>query len=389
MISAASEVDLYNQLQNVNLELLGCKAIDEGKASALGMSLKRVKTRDLIQLFMHLEHMQDASVPMLEALADIRDTTENSRLRDIMSEVYRDVNEGTSLSEALAKHPKIFGNIYISLISAGEETGDLSKSYKQLVKYLKWKDDMAVKIKKATRYPMIVSVVVTGAVVFLMAVIVPQILGFIDNMSKTMNMEIPWMTTSLMVTSEFFVNWWWAVLLTPVVVAFITLTFMRLSESFRYRVHLALVNMPICGPLIRKVNIARFAQTFGALFASGVDVIKGLKAARATVGNLALSEALENVQTYVQTGSPLSEALNASGEFPSMVIRMVKIGEESGGLTKVLDQVGEFYTRDVDEAVQALIALIEPLLTMILALILLWIAAGVFGPIYLNLGNFM
>lgn len=389
MISAASEVDLYNQLQNVNLELLGCKAIDEGKASALGMSLKRVKTRDLIQLFMHLEHMQDASVPMLEALADIRDTTENSRLRDIMSEVYRDVNEGTSLSEALAKHPKIFGNIYISLISAGEETGDLSKSYKQLVKYLKWKDDMAVKIKKATRYPMIVSVVVTGAVVFLMAVIVPQILGFIDNMSKTMNMEIPWMTTSLMVTSEFFVNWWWAVLLTPVLVAFITLTFMRLSESFRYRVHLALVNMPICGPLIRKVNIARFAQTFGALFASGVDVIKGLKAARATVGNLALSEALENVQTYVQTGSPLSEALNASGEFPSMVIRMVKIGEESGGLTKVLDQVGEFYTRDVDEAVQALIALIEPLLTMILALILLWIAAGVFGPIYLNLGNFM
>ena len=136
------------------------------------------------------------------------------------------------------------------------------------------------------------------------------------------------------------------------------------------------------GPLIRKINIARFAQTFGALFASGIDILKCLESARSTVTNLAIAEALESSQELVKAGSPLSEAFNASGEFPSLVIRMLRIGEESGNLTVVLDQVAEFYTNDVDEAVQGLITMIEPLLTGILGIMILWIAVAVFGPIY-------
>jgi type IV pilus assembly protein PilC len=140
--------------------------------------------------------------------------------------------------------------------------------------------------------------------------------------------------------------------------------------------------MPIAGPLVRKISVARFSQTFGALFASGIDVMSGLRNARQTVKNLALLDALEGVEMQVAAGSPLSEAFNASGEFPSMVIRMIKVGEESGNLTPVLEQVSEFYTKDVDEAVQGLIALIEPFLTMFLGVMILWIAVAVFGPIY-------
>ena len=148
-----------------------------------------------------------------------------------------------------------------------------------------------------------------------------------------------------------------------------------------------MLKTPILGNLIRKTSIARYAQTFGALFASGIDVISALKSARQTVNNRVLLEAMEMIENYVQTGSPLSEAFNYSGEFPSMVVRMLKIGEESGNLTVVLEQVSEFYTKDVDETVTSLIATVEPTLTGILGLMILWIAAGVFGPIYAMIGE--
>ncbi len=333
---------------------------------------KKIKIRDLIQLFLHMEQMQGAGIPLLDALADIRDTTENDRLRDIMSEVHRDVSEGSSLSEALARHPKIFNELYISLVSSGEETGDLTASYRQLIKYLKWVDQMQTKVRKATRYPIIVCVVVLATIVIMMGFVVPEIVGFIENLDQ----EIPFYTSALMACSKFFQAYWWAVLTAPV------LAFIGLKT-----VDLWTLSLPIAGGLIRKINIARFSQTFGALFASGIDVLNALAASRKTVRNLALTEALEGVQEQVKAGSPLSEAFNSSGEFPSMVCRMLKVGEESGNLTVVLDQVSEFYTSDVDEEIQGLISMIEPLLTLILGVMILWIAVAVFGPIYGSFEN--
>src|SRR5687768_12699788 len=206
VIGAMSEVDLHNQLHAAGLELIQCASLDRKKGALSGISFaKKVKVRDLIQLFLHLEQMQSAGVPLLSALGDIRDTTDHDGLRDIMSEIYRDVSEGSSLSEALENHPKVFTNLYISLIGAGEETGDLTASYRQLVKYLKWVDQMQVKIRKATRYPIIVTVVVVLTVTIMMTVVVPQIVGFIENLDQ----ELPFYTTWLMATSDFFVAWWW------------------------------------------------------------------------------------------------------------------------------------------------------------------------------------
>ena len=340
--------------------------------------MKKVQVRDLIQLFMHLEQMQSAGVPLLEALSDIRDTTDHDALRDILSDVFRNVSEGSSLSEAFALHPKIFSNLYVSLIASGEETGDLTSSYLHLIKYLKWVDDMQSRVRKATRYPMILVTVVILTIVVMMGYVVPQIVGFI----KFLDQELPIYTTALIATSEFFTQWWWAILSTPVILFIVFKALRKGSDRFRYQTDRWLLDMPVAGPLVRKINVARFAQTFGALFASGIDVMQGLRNARNTVRNLALVESLEGVEEAVASGSPLSEAFNASGEFPSMVVRMIKVGEESGNLTPVLDQVSEFYTKDVDEAVQGLIAMIEPFLTMFLGGMILWIAVAVFGPIY-------
>jgi len=371
-------------LQSGGLELLQCALLQKKKGILGNLNPgKRIKIRDLIQLFMHMEQMQSAGVPLLDTLGDIRDTTEHDQLRDMMSEIFRDVSDGSSLSEAMARHPKTFNNLYISLIGSGEETGDLTSSYRQLVKYLKWVDQMQAKVRKATRYPIVVTVVVLITITIMMTVVVPQIVGFLRNLDQ----DIPWYTTALMSTSDFFVEYWWAILISPVFLFIIYKALRSSSEEIAYRFDLWTLNMPVFGTLIRKINIARFAQTFGALFASGIDVLRGLEAARKTVNNLAIIDALEGVQEQVHAGSPLSEAFNASGEFPSMVIRMLKVGEESGNLTVVLDQVAEFYTNDVDEAIQGLIAMIEPFLTVFLGGMIMWIAVAVFGPIYSSFEN--
>lgn len=377
VISAKNEVDLSNQLETAGLVLVGCKVASKKQGGGMNLG-KSVKVRELIQLFIHFDQMQSAGISLLDALADIRDTSDNNYLRDIMSEIYRDVSEGSSLSEAMEKHPKVFNGLYISLIGAGEETGDMPAAYRQLVKYLKWVDDMQTKVRKATRYPIILLIAVVAVLVVMMAFVVPDIVGFIRNIGQ----ELPWPTTTLIATSDFFVAYWWTI--PTVIVGIFALLFglRKLSDDFAYRIDMMLLTLPIAGPLIRKINIARFSQTFASLFASGMDVLSGLKASQKTVQNRALATSLEGVLQSVQAGSPLSEALNSTGEFPSMVVRMVKVGEESGNLTVVLEQVSDFYTKDVDEAVQALITMIEPMLTAIMGIVILWIAVGVFGPIY-------
>ncbi|MAZ76878.1 MAG: type II secretion protein F [Micavibrio sp.] len=376
VLNAANETDLFTQLQDSGLELISCSPLAKKRGLSLGG--KKVKIRDIIQFFIHLEQMQGAGIPILDALADIRDTTDNDTFRDVMAEAYRDVSEGSAFSEAMENHPKIFSGLQVSLMSAGEKSGNIESACIEIIKFLKWQDLMQSRVKKATRYPMVLLFAVIGTVVTMMAAVVPKIVEFLAELDQ----ELPAVTKSLMATSDFFVNYWHIVLLVPAGLAVFTMVMCKSSERFAYQVDNILLNMPAMGTLIRKINIARFTQTFGALFQSGIDILSALDASAATVGNRVMKQGLENVKEYVKQGEQLSAALNKSGEFPSMVVRMVKVGEESGNLTQILDQVAEFYTRDVDEEVDKVISMIEPSLTLILGGMIMWIAAGVFGPIY-------
>ncbi|NQZ13669.1 MAG: type II secretion system F family protein [Alphaproteobacteria bacterium] len=381
VLSAANEADLFNQLQEVDLELINCSKISAKKG--LGLGGPKVKIRDIIQFYLHLKQMQGAGIPILESLADIRDTTDNDTFRDVMAEAYRDVSEGAAFSEAMEKHPKIFNNLQVSLMASGEKSGNIEGSCIQLIKFLKWVDAMQTRVRKATRYPMILMFAVVATVVIMMAFVVPKIVAFLGELDQ----ELPAATKALMATSDFFVNYWMWVLIVPIVSITVTVILAKSSESFAYRLDGLMLNAPFMGPLIRKINIARFTQTFGALFHSGIDILAALDASSNTISNRVLKEGLENVQNYVKSGDQLSESLNKSGQFPSMVVRMVKVGEESGNLTEVLDQVSEFYTNDVDEEVEKVISMIEPSLTLILGGMILWIAVGVFGPIYASFEN--
>jgi len=383
VLNAANEQDLFTQLQASGLELIDCKPVGKGDSKFSISFSKKVKIRDLIQFFVHLEQMQGAGISILDCLADIRDTADNDAFRDVVSEMYRDVSEGSTLSEGMANHPKVFGNLHVSLIAAGEENGNIRGSCLRLIDYLKWQDQMQSSVRKATRYPIILLIAVIFTVTIMMAFVVPQIVEFI----KTIDMALPWPTVSLIYVSDFFVNYWYLVLGLPIVLGILIYTLAQFSEGFAYRLDAMLLKMPIMGDLLRKINISRFANTFSSLYLGGIDILKALNVSSNTIDNKVLAESLSEVSGYVKEGEPLSQALNRSGEFPSMVIRMVRVGEESGNLSKVLDQVSEFYTNDVDEEVQKIIAMIEPILTAVLGVIILWIAVGVFGPVYSSFEN--
>lgn len=265
-LTAANEVDLFQQLQAGGFELIDCKevGVKSGKFQILGRG--GVKNRDKIQLFVHLEQLQKAGVPLLDGLADIRDTTESPRLRDVMTELHREVSEGASLSEAMQRHPAVFPGIFVSLIAAGEETGNLMNSFSQVVSHLKWTEAMNTKVKKATRYPKILVGVVIIVIGIMMTQVVPQVTEFLGEIGQ----ELPPVTLALMATSSFFVSYFLYILI-GLIATYVGFKIARgVSESFRYYTDYIALRIPVMGPLIQKIALSRFCQTFGVLFTSGL-----------------------------------------------------------------------------------------------------------------------
>lgn len=380
-LSAVNEVDLYQQLKLFGIELLSAKEIGNAKFNIPFLS--GVKPREMIQAFVHLEQLQRSGVPLLDSLADIRDSTESPVLRDVMAEIHRDVSEGSSLSQAMVKHPRYFDNVVVSMTASAEETGNIADAFAQLILFMKWSDMMRKRTIKALTYPIFTLLVFLVVLGILMMFTVPQIIGFLRNIGE----ELPFMTVSLINTSDFLqANGIWVVIIPVSIIVFIKVM-NKTSPGFRYKWDSLVIRVPVVGEVARKINLSRFSRTFGALFESGLEILKCIDTATMTVGNTYMKQALIRARRQISEGASISAAMNNTGEFPSLVIRMVKIGEESGNLTHVLNQVAEFYDADVDEAVQRMIGMITPTLTMVLGAVIMWIAAGVFGPIYGILGK--
>ncbi len=379
-VFAANEQDLNGLIESSGLDLIEFKTVSEKRLSKLLQ--QRVNVRDLIQMSIHLEQLQRAGLPLLESLVEVRDSTTTPRLRDALSQITREVNDGVSLSEAFGSHPKLFGHVFQSLVAAGEQTGQMAEAFSQLVAHLKWSDEMTIKVKKATRYPSILAVVVTIVIIFMMSFVVPQI----TTLLKANGTELPFMTQALVSTSDF-VRDYWFMLPILVVGAVLGVTSGRnISQEFRYTTDYYLLRVPVIGSVLRKIALARFAYMFATMFRGGIELLACLDASKRLVNNLALAEALSIVREGVQSGVGLSTAMRSSGEFPSLVLRMIKIGEDSGNMSDALNNVAEIYNRDVDESVQGMISFIEPALTVVMGGIMAWIAIAVFGPIYDSLG---
>lgn len=373
-ITAANEIDLEERLKEIGLDLVNYKELSAKKGSSRG----KVRIQDLIVFCLHFEQLDRAGVPMLDSIADVRDAAENPRMRDIMAGVYESVKNGSLFSEALAQYPTVFDEVFVGLVSTGERTGDLSEAFTHLAEHMKWSNDIRRKITKAIRYPIGLLVLLMIVISVLMMFVVPKLVDFIISQG----FDIPIHTQALIATSHFFSNYWYTVLIFPPVLFFIIRAAYRMSEPFAYKFDAMMLKMPAVGPTIRKIDMARFTHFFAVMFNSGVDVLQSLDAATKVVSNRVLKESIITVRRSVAGGYSLTESLRISNQFPSLVSRMFKVGEDSGNMNDALENVNFFYNREVNDSVDKMVGMIQPTLTIVMGLLIFWVISAIFGPLY-------
>ncbi len=374
VVVADNELDLEERLKQIGLDLIEARQAKTKKSSRFS----KVKIKDMIILCMHLEQLNRAGVPLHDALADVRDASESPKLRDVMTGVYESVKNGVMLSEALKTYPRIFDNVFVGLVSAGEKTGNLAESFLHLTEHMKWSGEIRRKVKKATRYPIALLLMMTGVIATLMIAVVPKLVNFI----MSQGYSLPIHTRALIATSYAFEHYWYLILGTPTLLIMGIITGARVSESFAYKVDAFMLRMPVMGPVIRKIDMARFTHFFAVMFNSGIDILESLEAAKNVVNNRVLKDSIDLLKTNVTEGNTLTSSLRLSNQFPMLVIRMFKVGEDSGNMSEALENINFFYNREVNDAVDSMVGMIQPMLTVVMGLLIFWVIAAVFGPLY-------
>ena len=376
---AANVVDLELRLKRGGLDLINAKE-DSGK---VGPRRRKIRRPELITFFFNLEQLTRAGVPLLESIADLRDTMTDTHFREIIANLIETIEGGRKLSQAMAQHPDAFDKIFISLTHAGEESGRLPEVFLHITEALKWQDEMASHTKTIMIYPAFVGTVVVAITFFLMIYLVPQLVDFIKNTGE----EIPIQTRALLATSAFFVDYWYALIALPVALPVAVKLIIASSPEMQFRFDNLKLNLWLVGPILRKIILARFANTFAMMYGSGVSILACIANSRDVVNNRAIASSLDDVTREIESGKNLTQSFQHTGMFPPLVIRMLKVGEATGSLDKALLNVSYFYDRDVKDSINKVQAMIEPTMTLVLGVLLGWVMLSVLSPIYDIIGK--
>lgn len=374
-IDALNDIDLELRLKRIGLDLITFQPARKSFSLFTG---NKISLQDLVMFCFQLEQMISAGVPLLEGLSDLRDSGTNPHLQKILGAVIADIEGGKLFSQALAEHPAVFNNVFVALVKAGEQVGKLPEVFSNLAETLKWQDELISQTKRLLAYPLFVLAVVLGAVTFLMIYLVPQMVSFLHNMGQ----ELPLQTRILIAISQFFVAYWWLILSAPVLVAILVAVAIKQSPEVRYRFDYAKLHMPVTGYILQKIIMARFARYFALMYQTGIPILEAIKTCKDIVANRAVADALERAYQQINAGDSMSESFHNAGLFPPLVVRMIKVGENTGALDKSLLKISYFYDRDVNDSVQQLLKLLEPALTVVLGGILAMIMFSVLGPVY-------
>ncbi len=379
MQDAANVVDLELRLKRGGLDLIEVKEAN----SKAGSRRSKVKRPQLITFFFNLEQLTRAGVPLLESLADLRDTMTDHQFREIIASMVESIEGGKTLSLSMEMHPCAFDKIFVSLVHAGEESGRLQEVFLHITEALKWHDEMASHTKTIMLYPAFVGSIVVGITIFLMIYLVPQLVGFI----KSMGQVLPLQTRILLATSSFFVNYWYVLIVLPIVTPVTAKLILVSSPEMQYRYDYLKLNMWVTGPILRKIILARFANTFAMMYGSGISILACIHNSRDVVNNLVIAKSLEDVIREIESGKNLTQSFQHTGMFPPLVIRMLKVGELTGSLDKALLNVSYFYDRDVKDSIKNVQIMIEPAMTLVLGALLGWVMLSVLSPIYDIIGR--
>ena len=374
-LDAANIADLEQRLLRMGLDLVSCKIRNQGKPLS---GVRKVRRVDLINFCFHMEQLIQAGVPLLEGLADLRDSMEHPRFREVIANLIDEVEGGKSLSAAMAEHPTVFDTLFVNLVRAGEATGQLGEVFASLTTTIKWQDELASTTKKILLFPAFVGTVVFGVTFFLMVYLVPQLVGFIKEMGGT----LPLHTRALIAVSHFCVHYWYLIIIVPLAIFFVIKTMAATNSRVRYRLDSWKMKIWMIGPVLKKIMLSRFANFFAMMYAAGIPVLHCLEISEGIVGNVVIKEALQEVGASIREGVSIAAGFENSGLFPPLVVRMLKIGESTGALDQALLNISYFYDRDIKDAIGKVQTMIEPAMTVVLGAILGWVMLSVLGPIY-------
>ena len=373
---ASNPMELEKRLSSMGFDLLSYK--EHSKLSSSILQKKTVSRRELINFTFHVEQLTKSGVPLLDSLKDIRNSIEYSNFTDVLQTVIDDIEGGKTFSLALAEHPQIFDKVYVTLVRVGEETGNLSDVLKDLAEAIRWQDELASHTRKIMIYPAIVTAVVICVVSFLMIYLMPQLLPFIKNIGT----EIPFYTKVLISISGVFVDYWYLIFSLPVMIYVAVVISANKNIAVRYFIDGLKLKLWLIGPLVSKIKLARFANYFAMMYSSGITVLDALGISENMVDNLVLEDSINKARSSIAEGSQISESFESVGVFPSMIVRMLKVGEDTGAMDEALLNVSYFYNREVKESIDKLEPAMMPILTIILGGIMMWIMMAVLGPVY-------
>jgi len=378
-LDASNAIDLELRLRRLGLDLVTYESVRR----IVAMRTRRVTRIELITFCFHLSQLLKAGVNIIEALTDLRDTVDNPGFRQVVAGVIEDIEGGQRLSEAMANHPYVFDAVFVALVRAGEQSGQLNEVLDELSENLKWQDEMAGQAKRALIYPVIVLVVILGVIFVLMTVLVPQLAATF----KSLVPKLPRETELLIALSGFFVKYWYLMLGVPIAAGAVVFFMARTNEAMQRRMETLSIRLPVIGPIRFKIVLARFSTFFAMLYRSGISVLDCIQICEKIMGNRIMEEALQRVGRSISEGQGISQAFTATKLFPPLVLRMLRVGESTGGLDTALLNVSYFYNREVRDGISKMQSLIGPATTMILGILIVGILYTIFLPLYDVIGK--
>jgi len=336
-----------------------------------------VSTRDIVIFTRQFATMINSGLPLVQSLDILAEQTENEALRKTISEVLYDVESGHTLADAMGKHPKIFTELYVNMVAAGEAGGILDTILLRLATFLEKNDALIRKIKGAMIYPAVIFSVAGGAILILLAFVIPTF----QTMFEAAGIPLPLPTRIVIGMSAFLQAYWWAVF-AGIIGAVVGIRAYYKTNAGQLVIDRLLLSLPILGDLQRKSAVSRFTRTLGTLVSSGVTILEGLEITAKTAGNRVIHDAVMGSRASIAGGETIAGPLKESGVFPPMVVQMINVGEQTGGLDEMLSKIADFYDEEVDAAVEALLAAMEPIMIVVLGVIVGGMIVAMYLPIF-------
>jgi type IV pilus assembly protein PilC len=372
-IDAPSRDDVIKQLRQLKLNVV---KIDEGTANRKKRG-GSIKMRDVVIFTRQFSTMINAGLPLVQALDILATQSENPALKDVTRQVVFDVESGNTLADAMRKHPRAFSDLYVNMVAAGEAGGILDTILMRLAVFMEKNDALVRKVKGAMIYPGVIISVAAIAITVLLIFVIPTF----ESMFASVNLALPLPTRIVIGISRGLKSYWFIVLGVAAGIFFSIRSYYR-TPGGKLNIDKLLLKMPVLGDVLRKSAVSRFTRTLGTLISSGVSILDGLEITAKTAGNRVIQDAIMESRSSIAGGDTIAAPLKKSAVFPPMVISMIAVGEQTGGLDEMLSKIADFYDEEVDAAVSGLLALMEPVMIVFLGVVVGGMVVAMYLPIF-------